>query len=234
MHTIGIIGGVGPSASAQFYLSLQQHNNRLAHRPHILLDSLPVPYSLEATALTKGAKLDPYRSLLIESAKQLAQGGADLITLPCNTLTCFVADIQSQVSIPVLNIIELAVNSLARNKIKKVGLLATSQTIKQSLYLNTLNEHGIALELPTAFEQRQIDQFILSQVSNAHALGSEYTPNRLLGIAERLISRGAELIILGCTDLPPLAKIPTIDPITLLAQESLRLISQPKKTTFHL
>ncbi|MDK1289365.1 aspartate/glutamate racemase family protein [Pseudoalteromonas umbrosa] len=230
MHTIGIIGGVGPSASAQFYLTLQQHANHLTHRPHILLDSLPIPFCLEENILTKGARLEPYKPLLIESAKKLAKGGADFITLPCNTLSCFISEIQSHVPVPVLNIIDLTVKSLAHNAVDKVGLLATSQTIQQSLYLNTLSEHDISLELPTSFEQKQIDQFILSQVSNAQALNSDYTPRTLLCIAKRMIESGAEQIILGCTDLPPLTNKPTVNPISLLAQESLRLISKPQKT----
>ncbi|MBQ4835953.1 aspartate/glutamate racemase family protein [Pseudoalteromonas luteoviolacea] len=229
MRTIGIIGGVGPSASAQFYLALQKQRSTLGHRPHILLDSIPVPYSLEEEALTQGADLMPYKSLLIKSAKKLERGGADFITLPCNTLSCFIKDIKAHVQIPVLNTVNLTVKALAHKKVESAGLFATSHTIEQGLYDKAMHSYDINLIIPTPNEQKKIDHYIMSQVRRAEALQPKCPSARLNDIAQRLLARGASQLILGCTDLPRLANIPLIDPITELATQSLQMLREPQQ-----
>src|SRR3989338_6727859 len=106
MKKVGIIGGLGPETTSEFYLDLVfscQKKDR-THRPSIIIASVPLPYK-------------------IEEAKRLEKSGADFIVMPCNSLHIFIKEIRNAVKIPVLSIVEETVKFLKKNKFKKVGIV---------------------------------------------------------------------------------------------------------------
>ncbi|MBE0366987.1 aspartate/glutamate racemase family protein [Pseudoalteromonas aurantia] len=226
MNTIGIIGGTGPSATAQFYLDLQRHFTGTKYRPNILINSISVPHILEHGILLNGASVDPYKDILVNAAINLEKSGATFLVLPCNTLSYFIDDIKRAVNIPVLNIINLAIKALAHSQITKAGLLATSQTLNYGLYTKAARSYDIELILPNSRHQHDLDKLILAQVSHAPTLATTKTPELLIKITKDLAQHGAQNIVLGCTDLPRPANLPLIDPLLLLTQESIKLLSQ--------
>ncbi|MBQ4861574.1 amino acid racemase [Pseudoalteromonas sp. MMG013] len=229
MNTLGIIGGTGPSATAQLYLTLQRHYTGAKYRPNILINSIAVPHTLEYDILLNGASIAPYKDMLVSAAINLEKSGATFLILPCNTLSYFIDDIRHAVNIPVLNIINLTVRALAHSQITKVGLLATSHTLNQGLYAKAARSYDIELMLPNVEHQQALDKLIHDQVSYSPALAVAHTPELLVEITQDLARHGAQNIILGCTDLPRPANLPSIDPLLLLAQESLKLLSTPLK-----
>ncbi len=136
MKTIGIIGGFGPEATAQFYLRLIDQGRKTLHgrQPHILVRNVSVPRELEHDALVLGKNLDQFIPLLNAAAKNLEQAGADLIVLPCNTLHVHEDIIRKTVSVPFVSIIASTVQFLESENISRVGFLGSRVTVQENLF----------------------------------------------------------------------------------------------------
>ena len=160
MKTVGIIGGVGPKTTAEFYLELiliAQKVEKTARLP-ILIYSVPLPYAIEKDLILNATGEERYVPYLVEAAKVLEKGGADFVVMPCNSLHAFIGDIRSGIKIPALSIIEETVNFLKNKNISRVGLISTASTRKNQLYEDAFKKADIAYEVPTDFQQEQINK----------------------------------------------------------------------------
>ena len=125
MKTVGIIGGLGPETTSEFYLDLVfscQKKDR-THRPAIVISSVPLPYVIEDDAISKNIGISRCLPFLITEARRLEKAGADFIVMPCNSLHVFIKEIRNVVKIPVLSIVEEVVRFLKKNKFNKVGIV---------------------------------------------------------------------------------------------------------------
>ena len=129
MKTIGIIGGFGPEATAQFYLKLTALSDA-----QIILRNVAVPKKLEHDLFIHGKSLPKFIPLLINAAKELERNGADFIVLPCNTLHVHEQVIRDSVKIPFLSIIASTNIFLKRKQIQTVGFLGSRVTIRENLF----------------------------------------------------------------------------------------------------
>ena len=124
MKTVGIIGGLGPETTSEFYLDVVfscQKINKTA-RPSIIISSVPLPYCIEEDAIIKSIGIERIMPFLIKEAERLQKAGADFIVMPCNSLHVFIEDIRKSVSIPVLSIVEETVKFLKDNNIQYIYL----------------------------------------------------------------------------------------------------------------
>src|SRR3989344_8648398 len=138
MKTIGIIGGLGPETTSEFYLDIVfscQKKDRIA-RPSVLIASVPLPYQIEEDAISKNIGIERCLPFLTSEAKRLEKAGADFIVMPCNSLHVFIGEIRDAVKIPALSIVEETVKFLKQENMDKVGIVSTSATIKNKLYEN--------------------------------------------------------------------------------------------------
>src|SRR5690242_5620489 len=136
MKTIGIIGGLGPETTSEFYLELiflYRQLNKTSYPP-ILINSIPLPFDIEKDAIAYGIGEERCLSYLIDAAKKLEKAGADFLVLPCNSLHKYIQHIRKAVKIPVLSILEETAKFLKAQEVKKVGIIATPITIKNELY----------------------------------------------------------------------------------------------------
>lgn len=211
MKTVGIIGGVGPETTAEFYLELifGCYAKSKLHRPPILIWNIPLEYKIEEELLTKSEGEERYLPYLIDAAKKLEIGGADFLVMPCNSLHIFIDEIRDAVNIPVLSIVEETAKFLEQNKFGKTGILATSTTINKKLYENALKEKGISQIVPDDFSQAKIGKIINNIVLNRHANKDR---SEFMEIIEKL-SEKVSIIILACTDLQLL--IPSNDKVKI-------------------
>ena len=136
---------------------------------------------------------------LVNSATLLEKMGADLLIIPCNTAHYFHKEIQKNVEIPVLNMIELTRETLIKNGVKKAALLATKGTIKSGIYQRVFENSGVLLIVPEEDEQTVIMDLIYKGVK---AGKKDYDVADTKKVMENLVLRGAETLILGCTELP--------------------------------
>jgi len=147
MKTVGIIGGLGPETTSEFYLDIifGTYKQSKEQRPGILISSVPLPYEIEADLIERNEGAERYIPYLTKEAKRLEDSGADFLVMPCNSLHVFIEDIRNSVSIPVLSIIEETVKFIEEKGYKRVGIISTSATIQNKLYENAFEDAGIEL-----------------------------------------------------------------------------------------
>ncbi|MFA6963105.1 MAG: amino acid racemase [Patescibacteria group bacterium] len=210
MKTIGIIGGLGPETTSEFYLDLifscQKKNP--ASRPAVVIASVPLPYNIEEDLITKNQGSERYIPYLTDEAKRLEKSGVDFIVMPCNSLHIFIEEIRSAVSIPVLSIVEETVKFLKKNKFNRVGIVSTSATIENKLYENSFRENGIDYQTPNDFQQAKMGRIVLNLVN-----GQQNNKDReeLIQIIDDFKTKNVDCVVLACTDLQLLIpKHPTL------------------------
>ncbi|OQX72522.1 MAG: hypothetical protein B6D61_13605 [Bacteroidetes bacterium 4484_249] len=200
MKTVGIIGGLGPETTSEFYLdiifSCQERDN--TNRPSIIISNVPLSYKVEQEAILYNKGVERFLPLLTNEAKRLEKAGADFIVMPCNSLHMFIKELRESVNIPVLSIIEETVNYVKRKKIDKIGVIATAMTVKYKLYENEFQANNILYATPKQKKQSELDKIILNIV-NGNKLKSDY--DKLIKIIEDFESENVNGIILACTDL---------------------------------
>lgn len=199
MKTVGVIGGLGPETTSEFYLELIFESQKLnkVNRPPILIYSVPIPYDIEEEAIVKGQE-EKCLPLLIDAAQKLEKGGADFLVMPCNSLHTFIEDIQNSVHIPVLSIVEETTKFLKDKNIEEVGIISTSITMDKKLYETSFTANGIKQVTPDDFQQAKIGQMIHNLVSNRH---DNKDREELIKLVNDFENKGVEHVILACTDL---------------------------------
>ena len=217
--TVGILGGMGPLATAYFYEKLILRSPAKSDQDHIPVMIYANPTMPDRTqCITQNQKelLSPH---LIKGAQSLESNGAELICMPCNTAHFWYDVVQNAVSIPVIHLIEETgrfLSSHAQNP--TIGLLATHGTIQSQLYPNTLQNFDLSIQLPSSEDQHTI-------MSAIHTIKSGAPPTEqqplLMPIVQSLLDQNIDHIILGCTELPLIfgADLPEFltDPMDCLA-----------------
>ncbi len=225
MKKIGIIGGMGPESTIFFYREIikifqKKFNAKYdSDYPEMFICNLPMPDMVNKISNEKIIK-----KMLSDSAKKLEMLEMDFIVIPCNTIHLFYNTVKKSVSIPVLNIIEETTKKIIASGYKKVGLFATEVTYKNNLYGKFFEKYNIELIVPNKGDKKQITKVIMNILN-----GRKFSEDKgtIRKITEKLINRGAECIILGCTDLPVLIKkkdinVELFDTIKILADSAVK------------
>lgn len=200
MKTVGIIGGLGPETTSEFYLDLVfscQKKNKIS-RPSIIISSVPLSYKIEDDAISKNKGIERCLQFLTKEAKRLEKAGVDFIVMPCNSLHIFINEIRKSVNVPVLSIVEETVNFLKKNKMNKVGIVSTSATVKNKLYETAFNKNNIKYIAPDEFQQAKMGKIIHNLV-----IGQKNNKDReeLIKIINDFENKEVDCVILACTDL---------------------------------
>ena len=219
--TVGIIGGMGPLATADLFKKIIENTPASRDQDHVrvIIDNNTNIPDRTAALLSGGENPLPQ---MLESAKLLQNAGADALIMPCNTAHAFYDALCAELEIPVLNMISLTCEAIKARGMKKVGLLATTGTIRTGVYQKYAGE--LELLLPDEAQQEDVMKFIYSGVK---AGDRSFDPSAFLAAAESLIARGAETVILGCTELPVGKEMysldfPSVDPTLELAKGAVR------------
>jgi len=218
---IGILGGMGPEATIDLFYKIIKFNPAEKDQDHlrIIIDNNPKIPDRTAAILGKGE--DPLPALQ-ETAQNLEKAGADFIVIPCNTAHYFLSSIQESVNIPVLNMIEETAKETKKRipQIKKVGLLASIGVYKSEIYHQHFKKFNIEVISPQEKDKEEIMKVIYTIKAGDLSKGVK---KNVLKIAQKLIDKGAEAIIAGCTEIPLILKegdvsVPLIDPTQILAR----------------
>ena len=220
---IGVLG-LSPYATIDFLRKLADVTPAKKDWEHLrVIMDLNTAIPSRGRALDLGEE-DP-TSYMKEAIKRIAKNGANIIVVPCNTAHIFYSRFTEGIDIKVLNIIEETSNYiLAKNScIKKVGVIASKNTVKSELYNKFLSKNTVEVIAP---ENQAEVSAIIENVKIG--LDNEETKNRAIKVAQGLIERGAEGIILGCTEIPLLIgdddlSVPSFDSNKILAQACVRL-----------
>jgi len=193
---------MGPAAAADFYARVVAAHGALRdqdHPPCILYSATQVP---DRTAFLLEGGADPTPELTA-AASLLEAAGADFIAIPCNSAHAFLPAIRAAVDIPVLDMVALAAATVVRvvPQAHRIGVLATSGTVDVKLYSGPLRAAGLDPMYPKPAVQAEVMGAIKDIKAGAASPGRASDP-RLLAAAEHLSERGADCIIMGCTEIP--------------------------------
>lgn len=225
--TIGILGGMGPEATAYFYELLIKKTKATKDQEHIkvIIYSNPeVPPRTDAI-LGKGPSPVPE---LAAGVKFLQEAGVDFIVMPCVTAHYYYNDILAQRRVAFVNLLDetllYAVRKLPR--LKKAGLVSSSGTLKSRLFHDVFSREGIEIIAPEDMEQELVMEAIFSARGIKAGYISGWPRKIILGASKVLIDRGAEAIIAGCTEVPLVLKeedipVPLLEPLKILAEVSI-------------
>ena len=223
--TIGVLGGMGPWATLDFFEKILRLTPAKTDQEHlrVIIDNNPkIPDRSPAIA---GTGEDPTPAL-VAGARILQQAGADVIVIPCNTAHYFYERVQNAVAIPVLHIMEEVV-STAREEVpsaRVLGILATAAAVSSGLYARACARKGIEVVNPDPAGQQVVNRAIYAVKGGQ--MGPEITAG-LKKIADGLVRRGAQALVLGCTELPFVLKpqdvrVPLLDSNQILARAAVR------------
>lgn len=225
--TIGILGGMGAAASVYFYSQVVKASQRYGAQedsefPPVLLYSLPL-VGLTAAGISREELVLAQRHL-IAGVLKLEQSGADFIVIPCNTVHYFCGQIRDAVRIPVLSIIEETIRKVLRNQCEVVGVVSTGSTRQWGLYQQELERRNIETITPNRKQQKDL-ALIIAKITGGRC--QEEDRELLRQIVESLCLRGADGVILGCTELPlaitsPSVRVKLFDSASILAETSVR------------
>ena len=223
--TIGILGGMGPLATADLYRKIIEHTRADRDSEHIRVyidGNAAIP---DRTAAILHGGEDPVPEML-SALRHLEACGADCIIMPCNTAHYFLPRLREQTALPILDMqrITAAVCS-ERFPGKTAAILATDGTVQSGLYDRALDAEGVRWIHPGESEQKSLMYLIYDVVKASRPMEPE--KERWDAILDTLRGQGADLFILGCTELPVLAGVlpsegPFLDPTDELAKAAIR------------
>ena len=223
--TIGILGGMGPLATADLFEKIVLLTKAETDRDHIrvYIDSNANIPDRTAAILNNGEDPVPEMS---SALRNLEKCGADCIIMPCNTAHYFLPRLQEMTEIPFLSILTAAAEACkAQFPGKTVGILGTTGTLSANLYQKALDQAGVPFVTPAAKELEALMRVIYQGVKAGK--GPDDYRADFLTVLEGMLARGAEVFLLGCTELPLAAQalhitLPTVDPTADLAKAAIR------------
>ena len=197
MKNLGIIGGLGPMATVYFMQLLTQMSAAKTDQEHMEIYMVSCPGIPDRTKYILGeSELSPVGEM-IEAGKKLAGLGADVLAIPCITAHYFHSELERDIGLPIFNAIDETTIYLESKQIKRVGILATDGTIKSGLFGNALKCRGIESIVPDENDQSLIRELIYNDIKAGKKADIEIFKN----VSERLRERGAQVLILACTEL---------------------------------
>jgi len=228
--TIGILGGMGPMATVELFKSIIKKTPAEKDQEHIPIIINNIPQVPDRTKAILNSGEDPI-PILRESAIKLEKAGADFIVIPCNTAHYFINEIQEAVEIPILNMIKSTIDQIDSGS--KVGLLATSGTIKTGVYQH-YGEDKVQIITPNDELQEKVMEVIYGEQGVKAGHYNDELTKKMLQVVDHLKENDANTIIAGCTEIRLVLKDSDIEngslltPIDIIAEKAIQLALKNK------
>jgi aspartate racemase len=194
---LGVIGGLGPIATAYFMELVINMTDAHCDQEHLDMVIYNCPSIPDRTRYILGEGKDNPVVPMIRIGKQLMEQGSDYIAIPCITAHYFYNFLEEEIKVPVIHIVKETVLHLKENGVRTVGIAATDGTIKSNLFQRELIAEGIEFVLPSDRAQQDIMGLIYGNIK----AGQPADMDKFFYISDELRKNGAEVIILGCTEL---------------------------------
>jgi len=226
MHKkIGILGGMSPESTIAYYEHItRRYTERFGDYgyPEIIIYSVSFqPY----VDWPQQERWDLVAQGLSEAARRLEVAGADFIVIATNTMHLVFEEVQACVQVPMLGLLDAVGEVMLAGGMKKVGLLGTQYTMEKRFYQDALERRGITVLVPEVKDR----QYVNTVIYNELVAGQIRDESRagLLAVIRRLAERGAQGVILGCTEIPMLVTeadtaMPLFDTTAIHAEAALR------------
>ena len=225
MKMLGVLGGMGPLASAEFMRQLTLLTPATRDQDHVPAVLVSDPRVPDRTAARIAGGEDPLPALL-RGIRILEGAGCGAIAIPCNTAHGWFDGMQAATPLPILHIVDAAAEDLARQGIHDgvIGVMGTAGTLAMGLYQQRLGARGFTCITPEKDEMARLVTPAIAQVKANDEAGA-YPP--LAEAARALQARGARAVVLGCTEIPlgiaagPALPFPVVDTIAALARAAI-------------
>ena len=224
MKTIGLIGGMSWESSAVYYDLINKKVRDILGGFHSCKSIMVSVDFAEIEKLQHSDEWEKLDKIMVESAKHLEAAGADIVVLCTNTMHLCTPAILENISIPFLHIAEATGLEIVSRNIKKVALLGTKFTMEKDFYRKYISDNfGIEVIIPTNEEREDVHRIIYEEL--VHGIIKNESRETYKQIIGNLEKRGAEGVILGCTEIPLLisetdVNIPTFDTTTIHAEKA--------------
>ncbi len=195
--SVGVIGGVGPAATAEFLNRVIAHTDAQRDQDHadlVVFQHSSIP---DRTAFLVGESDEDPSPVLVADAVTLASLGVAAIVLPCNTASVFIATVRAAVTIPVVDIVFAAVEDAQGRGWSKIGVLSTMGTRMAGAYVHAIEARGLSIVHPSEASQGLLNTLIYDQVKAGRPPQRELLDAALAEV----FAEGADGVILGCTEL---------------------------------
>lgn len=229
MRKIGIIGGLGPSATVDLYRWIIAKTPASKDQEHLrlIIDSHPQIPDRTQAFLENGLSPD---AAFLESIALLRNSGVEAVACPCNTAHIFLRRLLSEQNFPFIDMIDATIERIAKGKARRVGLLSTSGTAKAALYQAAAEARGLECFTPSDIGIAKVMEAIYGPLGIKAGVEYEKSSHNKALLQEALSElhqNGAQAIILGCTELPLCLKskdsmLPLINPTEELAAAIVR------------
>jgi aspartate racemase len=230
MKKIGLVGGISWVSTIEYYRFINEGINVAlggTNSAEIMI------YSLNFEDIRRNNETNNWEGtfqLLSNAAEQLKRGGAEAILLGANTAHAVAERVEAAVQLPVIHIITATANAIKKQGLQKIGLLGTRPTMEMDFYKDKLRGYGIEPIIPESQETRDYIQQTLGLELGKGIIRAE-TKQAYLAIIDELIARGAEGIVLGCTEIPLLISqydvdIPVFDTTKIHSQAAVEFMLQ--------
>lgn len=227
MKTIGLIGGMSWESSLEYYRLINQMVKEKLGEPH---SAKSIMYSVdfaEYEKLQHEGKWAELTEKMVDISQSLEQAGSDLVLICTNTMHKMAPEVQDSIEIPLLHIADAAADEIKSQNIKKVGLLGTKFTMEEDFYKGRLKEkHNIDVIIPKQKERDKVHKVIYQELISG--IINDDSRREFQAIIKNLKARGAEGVVLGCTEIPLLIKekdsvIPIFDTTMLHACKAVQM-----------
>lgn len=200
---VGVIGGVGPQATAYFLDMVVRLTDAARDQEHldmVVLQHAGIP---DRTAFILGDSEEDPGPVMAQDARRLERFGVSFLVLPCNTAHHFTDEVEAAATVPLLNIVTETVAEARRrvDGLERVGVLATTGTARAGVYQRALEQDGLRAVLPDEDDQATVMRIIYEQVKAGRPVDLEAFD----GVVGRLREAGAQVVVLGCTELSVVA-----------------------------
>mgnify|MGYP000887362636 FL=1 len=223
LKTIGLIGGMSWESTVTYYKII---NETVKEKLGGLHSAKCILYSIDFQEIEEcqaNGNWEKSGEILGEAANNLEKAGADFIVICTNTMHKVINQIKEKISIPILHIAEMTAEKILEKGLKNIALLGTKYTMEQDFYKSKLIEKGINVIIPDKNDVEIINKVIYDEL----CLGTinSNSKKKFLEIVDKLRSKGAEGIILGCTEIGLLIKnedtdVPLFDTAVIHAEEA--------------
>ncbi|HEY5761596.1 MAG TPA: aspartate/glutamate racemase family protein [Rhodocyclaceae bacterium] len=200
MRTIGLIGGMSWESTLPYYRIINETvRDRLGglHSAKIVLVSIDFH---EVEALQRAGEWEAAGRLLVEAGQTLVTAGADAVVLCTNTMHKLADPLAAALRVPLLHIADPTAATIAEHGLRTVGLLGTRFTMEEDFYRARLQQrHGLGVVVPDAPDRELVHRVIYDELCQGRLLDNSRAAYR--AVIARLVGRGAQGIILGCTEI---------------------------------
>lgn len=204
MKIIGLLGGMSWESTANYYTAINEGVKAAMggfHSAKLILYSVNFA---DIEALQRRGDWQGAATQLSQAARSIEAAGADALLICTNTMHKVAPEIEQSLSIPLIHIADSTANSLVRDGVTKVGLLGTAFTMEQDFYIGRLQQFSIDVVVPERAQRERVHEVIYQELVKGEV--KESSRHEYLAIIDDLVARGAQGVILGCTEIAMLVK----------------------------